>query len=96
MAAVITGMEPYYQIDTGAPVAAAFRHKAASDQSPLLRGSAWLIAVGALAGMTSVLLVIFLEPGAHLPGDGPRRTFCRTASSASCTNGSARRTARRC
>ncbi len=61
MAGVITGMEPYYKIDTGAPVAAAFRHKAAEVNSPLLRGSAWLIALGALAGMTSVLLVIFLS-----------------------------------
>jgi basic amino acid/polyamine antiporter, APA family len=61
MAGVITGMEPYYKIDTGAPVAAAFRHKAAEVNSPMLRGSAWLIAVGALAGMTSVLLVIFLS-----------------------------------
>jgi APA family basic amino acid/polyamine antiporter len=61
MTAVITGMEPYYQIDTGAPVAAAFRHKAEATNSSLLRGSAWLISVGALAGMTSVLLVIFLS-----------------------------------
>jgi APA family basic amino acid/polyamine antiporter len=61
MAGVITGMEPYYEIDTGAPVAAAFRHKAEAVHSPLLRGSAWLISVGALAGMTSVLLVIFLS-----------------------------------
>jgi basic amino acid/polyamine antiporter, APA family len=61
MAGVITGMEPYYKIDTGAPIAAAFRHKAEAVNSPLLRGSAWLIAVGALAGMTSVLLVIFLS-----------------------------------
>lgn len=61
MTAVITGMEPYYQIDTGAPVAAAFRHKADATHSPLLNGSAWLIATGALAGMTSVLLVIFLS-----------------------------------
>ena len=61
MAGVITGMEPYYEIDTGAPVAAAFRHKAEAANSPLLRGSAWLISIGALAGMTSVLLVIFLS-----------------------------------
>jgi len=61
MAAVITGMEPYPEIDTGAAVAAAFRKRAEIDQSPLLRGSAWLIATGALAGMTSVLLVIFLS-----------------------------------
>jgi APA family basic amino acid/polyamine antiporter len=61
MTAVITGMEPYYQIDTGAPVAAAFRHKADAANSGMLRGAAWLISVGALAGMTSVLLVIFLS-----------------------------------
>jgi amino acid transporter len=61
MAGVITGMEPYYEIDTGAPVAAAFRHKAEAVNSSVLRGSAWLISVGALAGMTSVLLVIFLS-----------------------------------
>jgi amino acid transporter len=61
MAAVITGMEPYYQIDVGAPVAAAFRHKADEMHSPVLNASAWLISVGALAGMTSVLLVIFLS-----------------------------------
>jgi amino acid transporter len=61
MAAVITGMEPYYKIDVGAPVAAAFRHKAEAVNSGMLNASAWLIAVGALAGMTSVLLVIFLS-----------------------------------
>jgi APA family basic amino acid/polyamine antiporter len=61
MAGVITGMEPYPKIDTEAAVAAAFRKQAEIDQSPLLRASAWLIATGALAGMTSVLLVIFLS-----------------------------------
>jgi APA family basic amino acid/polyamine antiporter len=61
MAGVITGMEPYWQIDTGAAVAAAFRKRAEIDRSPLLQGSAWIIATGALAGMTSVLLVIFLS-----------------------------------
>jgi APA family basic amino acid/polyamine antiporter len=61
MAGVITGMEPYPQIDTGAAVAAAFSKRAAIEQSPFLRASAWLISVGALAGMTSVLLVIFLS-----------------------------------
>lgn len=61
VALVITGMEPYFEIDTGAPIAAAFRKRAEATQSPLLHGSAWLIAVGALAGMTSVLLVTFLS-----------------------------------
>ncbi|MDZ4685041.1 MAG: amino acid permease [Planctomycetaceae bacterium] len=61
VAAVITGMEPYHQIDTGAAIAAAFRKQAEAQSSPLLRASAGLIATGALAGMTSVLLVTFLS-----------------------------------
>jgi APA family basic amino acid/polyamine antiporter len=61
VAAVITGMEPYPSIDTKAAVAAAFRRKAELQQSWALQISAWLIAVGALAGMTSVLLVTFLS-----------------------------------
>lgn len=61
VAAVITGMEPYPEIDTGAAVAAAFRKRAELEDSLWLRASAWLIAVGALAGMTSVLLVTFLS-----------------------------------
>ena len=61
MAAVITGMEPYPEIDTGASVASAFRRRAEVDQSTVLHASAWLIAAGALAGMTSVILVILLS-----------------------------------
>ena len=61
VAGVITGMEPYHQIDIGAPIAAAFRKQAELHSSPLLRASAALIATGALAGMTSVLLVTFLS-----------------------------------
>jgi APA family basic amino acid/polyamine antiporter len=58
---VITGMEPYPEIDPDAAVAAAFRKRAEIDNSPLLQASAWVIAVGALAGMTSVLLVTVLS-----------------------------------
>jgi APA family basic amino acid/polyamine antiporter len=58
---VITGMEPYPEIDQGAAVAAAFRKRAEIDNSPLLQGSALIIAAGALAGMSSVLLVTFLS-----------------------------------
>jgi APA family basic amino acid/polyamine antiporter len=58
---VITGMEPYHQIETEAPIAAAFRKQAEAQGSALLRASAWVISVGALAGMTSVLLVTFLS-----------------------------------
>ncbi|MCU0962350.1 MAG: amino acid permease [Pirellulaceae bacterium] len=58
---VITGMEPYPEIDLEASVAAAFRKRAELDSSPLLQASAWVIAAGALAGMSSVLLVTFLS-----------------------------------
>ena len=61
VAAVITGMVPYTQIDTDAPIAAAFAHQAIQQDSFALRMSAALIAVGGLAGMTSVLLVLFLS-----------------------------------
>jgi basic amino acid/polyamine antiporter, APA family len=61
VSAVITGMEPYWQIETQAPIAAAFRKRAEVDSSLMLRGSAWIISIGALAGMTSVLLVTFLS-----------------------------------
>jgi len=61
VAGVITGMEPYPQIDLEASVAAAFRKQAELNSNPLLRVSAWCIALGALAGMTSVLLVTFLS-----------------------------------
>jgi APA family basic amino acid/polyamine antiporter len=63
---VITGMEPYPEIDRKAAVAAAFRHRAeAAEQAGhaglLLRASGGLIATGALAGLTSVLLITFLS-----------------------------------
>lgn len=61
VAGVITGMEPYHDIDTGAPIAAAFRKQADLTNSSLLRASSALISTGALAGMTSVLLVTFLS-----------------------------------
>lgn len=61
VSAVITGLEPYPQIDRDAAVAVAFRRRAELADSPLLHASAWLIATGALAGMTSVLLVTFLS-----------------------------------
>ena len=61
VAAVITGMEPYPRIDPNAAVAAAFRHRADQEGSILLRAAAGLIATGALAGITSVLLITFLS-----------------------------------
>lgn len=61
---VITGMIEYPKIDTEAAVAAAFRQKGEQIDAPvfkgMLRAASGLISVGALAGMTSVLLISFL------------------------------------
>ncbi len=61
VAAVITGMMPYPAIDIKAPIAVAFREKAALEHSRTLHVASGLIAAGGLAGMTSVLLVLFLS-----------------------------------
>jgi APA family basic amino acid/polyamine antiporter len=61
VSAVITGMEPYPEIDRKAAVATAFQRRAVVEQSLALRASAGLIATGALAGLTSVLLITFLS-----------------------------------
>ena len=61
VAAVVTGMIPYPQIDVNAPIAVAFAQKAEAVRSPLLRVSTVLVSAGGLAGMTSVLLVLFLS-----------------------------------
>jgi amino acid transporter len=62
VAAVITGLEPFPEIDPDAAIAAAFRHKSEQlEGNFLLRASGVLIATGALAGMTSVLLITFLS-----------------------------------
>src|SRR5215831_11004095 len=61
VAAVLTGLVPYPHINTQAAVAAAFTDLAARERSAALSVAAVLIAVGALAGITSVLLVSFLS-----------------------------------
>jgi amino acid transporter len=61
VAAVVTGMVPYPEINTEAPIAAAFAQQATAQGSLLPRIWAAVIAVGGLAGMTSVLLVLFLS-----------------------------------
>jgi APA family basic amino acid/polyamine antiporter len=61
VAAVITGMQPYPQIDPDASVAVAFKELAAKHDSFLLRASAALISAGVLAGITSVILITFLS-----------------------------------
>jgi APA family basic amino acid/polyamine antiporter len=62
VSAVITGMEPYPKIDQEAAVAAAFRHRSEVEGgNSALRASAAIIAIGAVAGMTSVLLITLLS-----------------------------------
>jgi APA family basic amino acid/polyamine antiporter len=61
VAAVITGMKPYPDIDTKAAVSAAFSDLAEVEKSGALKASAILISLGGLAGMTSVLLITFLS-----------------------------------
>jgi APA family basic amino acid/polyamine antiporter len=61
VSAVITGMLPYPEIDSEAALASAFSAKAKQGGSNLLNAAAGLIATGALAGMTSVLLITFLS-----------------------------------
>jgi len=61
VAAVVTGMVPYPEIDVHAPIAAAFEPRPGAPDSHWLQFSRGLIAAGGLAGMTSVLLVLFLS-----------------------------------
>jgi amino acid transporter len=61
VAAVLTGMVPYDRISPDAAVANAFTVKGIETNNPLLLGASGLISVGALAGMTSVLLITFLS-----------------------------------
>jgi APA family basic amino acid/polyamine antiporter len=51
---VLTGMVPYNQIDVDAPVAAAFGHVG-------LRWGQFIISLGAVVGITSVMLVLMLS-----------------------------------
>ncbi len=61
VSAVITGMVPYPDINAKTAVASAFSDRAKIDGNPVLRFSSLLISTGALAGMTSVLLITFLS-----------------------------------
>src|SRR5207244_792479 len=80
VSAVITGMEPYPEIDKDAAIAAAFRRIAERQDSWVLRGAAGFISLGALAGITSVLLITFLSQARiflAMARDGllPKRVF---------------------
>jgi APA family basic amino acid/polyamine antiporter len=61
VSAVITGMVPYPEINPEAAVAAAFRIRGEATDNSLLLAAGGLIATGALAGMTSVILISFLS-----------------------------------
>jgi APA family basic amino acid/polyamine antiporter len=61
VAAVLTGIQPYPEIDPDAGVAVAFKELAKHEESRALHVSAGLIAAGALAGITSVILITFLS-----------------------------------
>jgi APA family basic amino acid/polyamine antiporter len=61
VSAVLTGIQPYPEIDEEAGVAVAFKHLARQENSWLLKASAGLISAGALAGITSVILITFLS-----------------------------------
>jgi APA family basic amino acid/polyamine antiporter len=54
MATVLTGMVPYVRLDSDAPVAVAL------DAHPQLSWLSWLLKVGVIAGMTSVILTSLL------------------------------------
>lgn len=54
VAAVLTGMVPYQRIDINAPVSIAFRDVG-------LSWARFLVGIGALAGMTSVMMVLMLS-----------------------------------
>jgi APA family basic amino acid/polyamine antiporter len=58
---IIVGLVPYPQISVDAAIAAAFKDLAERHASGFLRLAALFIATGALAGMTSVILVTFLS-----------------------------------
>jgi APA family basic amino acid/polyamine antiporter len=61
VAAVLTAIQPYPEIDPDAGVAVAFKYLAEKHNNVWLRVSAGLIAAGALAGITSVILITFLS-----------------------------------
>jgi amino acid transporter len=61
VAAVLTGMVPYNKISPDAAVSNAFTVKGLETNNRLLLGASALISIGALAGMTSVLLITFLS-----------------------------------
>ena len=54
MSAVLTGMVPFHKLDSDAPVAVAL------DAHPQLAWLSWLVKVGVIAGMTSVILTSLL------------------------------------
>ena len=67
VASVLTGMVNYTELNVSAPVALAV------DKYPALHWLAWPVKIGALAGMTSVMLVMTLAQARIFLCDGARR-----------------------
>ena len=95
VAAVITGMVPYPKIDPEAAVAAAFTVKGLEQNSPLLLGASALIAIGRPGRHDQRAADHLPQPGAHLPGHGPRPSVAARHLRA-VHESSARRTSRPC
>ena len=91
VAAVITGMMPYPTIDIKAPIAAAFRDKAAAEHSPMLRRGHGADRRRRTGGHDQRAAGAVPQPGADFHGHGPRRPAA-AASSARSIRASARRT----
>jgi len=74
VAAVLTGMVPWREVNIEAPIARAFLDRG-------LTGASHIITLGALAGLTSVMLVMLLGQTAFfysMANDGLLpRNFCR-------------------
>ena len=82
VAAVLTGMVSYKELDVAAPVALAL------DKYPQLHWLGYPVKLGAIAGMTSVMLVMTSRRRAS--SSRWRATGCCRRSSATCTRSSAR------
>ena len=68
---VMTGMAPWQQLGTAEPMITALRF--AAGPPALLNASRFIVALGAVIAMGSVLLVFQLRAAAHLLLDGARR-----------------------
>ena len=92
VAAVITGMVPYFEIDTEAAVASAFTDQAKKTDSLDAAHRRRTHCGGGTGRHDERLADYVLEPGANLPGNGPRRPHATVDLRAPCMRDSARHT----